>query len=64
MNNYPQVGNFMEEELCTIEIMKDNNDFIARVRSDLGGNREYKSQSFEDVLEQFVIDLQEEFESI
>ncbi|MCQ2053121.1 MAG: hypothetical protein MJZ03_04215 [archaeon] len=54
----------MEEELCTIEIMKDNNDFIARVRSDLGGNREYKSQSFEDVLEQFVIDLQEEFESI
>ena len=54
----------MEEELCTIEILKNNNDFIARVRSDIGGSREYKSSDFEDVLEQFVLDLQEEFESM
>lgn len=54
----------MEEELCSIEILKDNNDFIARIKSDLGGSREYRSQYFEDVLEQFVMDLQEEFESI
>ena len=57
-------GDCMEEELCIIEILKDNNDFIARIKSDLGGNREYKSQYFEDVLEQFVMDLQEEFESM
>ena len=54
----------MEEELCIIEIVKDNNDFIAKIKSDIGGHREYKSQDFEDVLEQFVLDLQEEFESM
>ena len=59
-----QQGDCMEEELCIIEILKDNNDFIARIKSDLIGNREYKSQYYEDVLEQFVLDLQEEFESM
>lgn len=54
----------MEEVLCSIEIIKDNNDFVARIQSDLGGIREYRSSNFEDVLDQFVIDLQEEFESI
>ena len=54
----------MEEELCSIEILKENNEYIARIRSDLGGSREYKSQYFEDVLEQFVMDIQEEFESM
>ena len=62
--NIHTLGDCMEEELCIIEILKDNNDFIARIKSDLGGNREYKSQYFEDVLEQFVMDLQEEFESM
>ena len=54
----------MEEELCTIEILKDNNDFIARIRSEMGGVRDYRSPSFEDVLEQFLMDIQEEFESM
>lgn len=53
----------MEEHLCSIEITKENNDFIARVQSDLGGTREYRSKSFEEVLEQFAWELQEEFES-
>lgn len=54
----------MEEVLCSIEIIKENNDLVAKIQSDLGGNREYRSQLFEDVLEQFVLDLQEEFESM
>jgi hypothetical protein len=55
----------MEEEiLCNIEFVKSNNDVVARVQSDLGGPREYKATSFEEVLEQLVSDLQEEFESI
>ena len=54
----------MEEELCTVEIFKDNNNYVARIKSDLGGSREYKSQYFEDVLEQFVMDIQEEFDSM
>ena len=54
----------MEEELCTIEILKDNNMFIARIKSELGGTREHSSPNIEDVLEQFVMDLQDEFESM
>jgi hypothetical protein len=52
----------MEEILCNVEIVKDNNNFIARIQSDLGGMREYKSSNFEEVLEQMTMDLQEEFE--
>ena len=52
----------MEEELYTIEIVKDNNNYIARVRGSFG-NREYSSPNFEDLLEQFVIELQDEFDS-
>lgn len=52
----------MEEVLCNIEIIKDNNNFIAKIQSDIGGMREYKSSNFEEVLEQMTMDLQEEFE--
>jgi len=53
----------VEEPLCSIEILKDNNNFVARIQSEYGGNREYKSSNFEEVLEQMTMDLQEEFES-
>lgn len=54
----------MEEILCNVELVKENNDIVARIQSDLGGVREYKSPNFEEVLEQLISDLQEEFESI
>ncbi|MCL2143305.1 MAG: hypothetical protein FWD81_05890 [Methanomassiliicoccaceae archaeon] len=54
----------MEEVLCNVELIKENNDYIAKIQSDLGGLREYRSVNFEEVLEQMVIDLQEEFESM
>jgi len=53
----------MEESLCSVQILKGPKAFIARVESDLGGTREYSSESFEGVLEQVVMDLQEEFEA-
>jgi hypothetical protein len=53
----------MEESLCNVEFLKDNNNFVARVQSELGGLREYQSSSLEEVLEQVIIDLQEEFEN-
>ncbi len=53
----------MEEILCNVELVKENNDFIIRIQSDLGGERDYKSTNFEEVLDQLVQDLQEEFES-
>ena len=54
----------MEEVLCNVELVKENNDFVVKIQSDLGGVREYRSMSFEEVLEQLVQDLQEEFESL
>ena len=53
----------MEEILCNIELIKENVDYVAKIQSDLGGLREYRSANFEEVLEQLVIDLQEEFEA-
>ena len=54
----------MEETLCNIELIKENTDYIAKLQSELGGLREYRSPNFEEVLEQMVIDLQEEFETV
>ena len=53
----------MEESLVSVEFLKSSNRFIARIQSEIGGMREYTSSSFEEVLEQVVIDLQEEAES-
>ncbi len=54
----------MEEVLCNVELVKENNDFVIKIQSDLGGVREYRSMNFEEVLEQLMQDLQEEFESL
>lgn len=55
----------MEEEvLCSVELVKDNNDFLAKIQSEYGGVREYRSSNFEEVLEQLIQDLQEEFETL
>lgn len=53
----------VEEVICTVEFIKQANTYLARVQSEVGGVREYKSSSISEVLEQVVIDLQEEFES-
>ncbi len=55
-------GTPMEESLVNVEFLKSSSTFIARVQSELGGLREYRSSTFEEVLEQVIIDLQEEFE--
>ena len=54
----------MEEVLCNVELIKENNDYIAKIQSDLGGLREIRSVNFEEVLEQMFNELQEEFESM
>ena len=52
----------MEEQLCNIQIIKDSSMFVVKVQTELGGLREYKAKTFEGLLQQLVIDLQEEFE--
>ncbi len=56
-------GTTMEESLVNVEFLKSSSNYIARIQSELGGLREYRAGSFEEVLEQVIIDLQEEFES-
>ena len=51
----------MEEALCHIEISEEDSEIIAKVQSALGGLREFRSQSLEEVLRLITIELQEEF---
>ena len=53
---------YMEESLCSIEILKSADSYLARIQTELGGVREVRSSTFEGVLEQVVLDLQEEFD--
>jgi len=52
----------LEEALCNIKISKSFSHYTAKIQTELGGLREYRGKTFEGVLEQMVIDLQEEFE--
>ena len=52
----------MDEEICSVQISKGHTAFVAKIQSELGGLREYRSKTFEDLLEQVLRDLQEEFE--
>ena len=53
----------MEESLAAVEIIRTSpTEYLGKVQSELGGVREYRGATFEAVLEQVVIDLQEEFE--
>ncbi len=51
----------MEELLCNIEFEKDENGFSAKLRTDMGGLREYNGMTLEEVLNEVIIELQEEF---
>ena len=44
----------MQESLSAVEFLKDSETFIAKVQSDLGGVREYRGASFEEVLEPWI----------
>jgi len=52
----------MEEPICHIEITKEDDEIVARLQSDLGGIREFRSQTFEETLKMVVNELQEELE--
>ena len=52
----------MEEPICHIEISMDDEEIVAKLQSDLGGIREFRSYTFEHVLKLIVNELQEELE--
>jgi len=53
----------MEEALCHIEISEDGSEIVAKVQSELGGLREFRSTTLEEVLRMITIELQEEFDA-
>ncbi|MFO8050783.1 MAG: hypothetical protein R6V01_03695 [Thermoplasmatota archaeon] len=52
----------MEEPICHIEISKEEDEIVAKLQSDLGGIREFRSFTFEQTLKMVVNELQEELE--
>ena len=50
----------MEELICNIEFDKDDDKYYARLRTEIGGLRELTGISFEDVLNQVMVELEEE----
>jgi len=54
----------LEENICNIQIMRDSSSFVVKIQTEVGGLREYKAKSFEAVLQQMLIDVQEEFDGL
>jgi len=52
----------VEEPICHIEISQEDDEIVAKLQSDLGGIREFRSFTFEQVLKLIVNELQEELE--
>lgn len=51
----------MQELICNIEFDTEEDQFIAKLRTEMGGLREYRGVTFEEVLNLVMIELQEEF---
>ena len=51
----------MQEMICNIEFSKDDDDFVAKLRTDIGGLREFRNPAFEEVLNEVMLELEEEF---
>ena len=54
----------MEESICRIELETEDKTFIAKVQTDMGGPREYRSKRFDGLLNQVMSELQAEFLSL
>lgn len=51
----------MQELICNIEFDAEEDQYVARLRTEMGGLREYTGVTFEDVLNLVMIELREEF---
>ena len=51
----------MQEQICSIEFIKDGDNFLAKLRTEMGGLMEYSATSFEELMNQVVLELEEEF---
>jgi hypothetical protein len=54
----------MEELLVHFDIYAENSKFIAKVKSEMGGLREFTARNIDKLMEQVIIDVSEEFENL
>lgn len=52
----------MEETICSIEIIKSEEEFTAKLQSELGRYVEYENEDFENLMETVYEDIQMEIE--
>ena len=48
--------------ICNIEIIKDGDEFVARIHLVDGTTKEYRNKNLEDVLTEMVITVQDELD--
>lgn len=51
----------MQELICNIEFDREEEVYYARLRTEIGGLREFTGKNFEDVLNQVMVELEDEF---
>lgn len=51
----------MQELICNIEFDKEEELYYAHLKTDIGGLREFTGKNFEEVLNQVMVELEDEF---
>jgi hypothetical protein len=54
----------MEELLVHFDFYLDGPKYVAKVKSEMGGLREFSARNIEKLMEQVIIDISEEFENL
>ncbi len=54
----------MEELLVHFDIYSENSKFVAKVKSEMGGLREFTARNIDKLMEQVIIDVSEEFDNL
>ncbi len=52
----------MQELICNIQFdVEDDGTYLGKLRTEIGGLREYSGRTFDEVLNQVMLELEEEF---
>ncbi len=62
--NIDNLSRIMEELLVHFDIFLDDKKYVAKVKSEMGGLREFSARNIEKLMELVVVDISEEFENL
>lgn len=54
----------MEELLVHFDFYLEDSKYVAKVKSEMGGLREFSARNIDKLMEQVIIDISEEFENL